>query len=254
MKELRMLMGMPITVELVDAQATQADIDQVFTYFQYIDDTFSTYKPTSEVSLLNAGQLQLEQCSDDLQTIWQLAEDTKKDTAGYFDIRKPDGSYDPSGLVKGWSIYQAAQLLLQQGLQNFCLEAGGDIQTAGHNSAGQSWQVGIRNPFPSTANTAEIVKVVQLSHNHGMATSGTYLRGQHIYNPHQPHETITDIVSLSVIGPNVYEADRFATAAFAMGRAGIHWLETKPSFAGYMIDQSGIATLTTNFTQYVSTH
>jgi len=49
----------------------------------------------------------------------------------------------------------------------------------------------------------------------GIATSGTYLRGEHIYNP-KTGEAASEIVSLTVIGPNIYEADRFATAAFAM--------------------------------------
>lgn len=33
------------------------------------------------------------------------------------------------------------------------------------------------------------------------------------------------MVSLTVIGPDIYEADRFATAAFAMGVDGIYFLE-----------------------------
>lgn len=242
-------MGMPITVELIDADATELNIDQVFEYFQYVDDTFSTYKPTSEVSLLNAGKITLLECCSDLRTIWKLAEDTKKQTNGYFDIKKPDGTYDPSGLVKGWAIHNAAQLLLDQGVQNFCVEAGGDIQVAGKPATGQAWKIGIRHPFVKAFNNDEIVKVVALVER-GMATSGTYIRGQHIYNPHQPDQTLTDIVSLSVIGPNVYEADRFATAAFAMGRAGIEFIDQQPDLAGYMIDHAGIATMTTNFSNY----
>lgn len=253
MKETQLVMGMPITVELVDEQATPDHTKQVFDYFQYVDTTFSTYKPTSQISLLNAGQLSLEQCNPDVQLVMALAATTQQETNGYFDIRKPDGSCDPSGLVKGWAIYQAAQIVWQAGLQNFCIEAGGDIQTSGHSSSGQAWQVGIRNPFSSAAGRAEVVKVVQLKHNYGMATSGTYLRGQHIYNPHQPNQPITEIVSLSVIGPTVYEADRFATAAFAMGPAGIHFIDqAHPELAAYMIDATGTATMTKNFEQCIA--
>ena len=70
---------------------------------------------------------------------------------------------------------------------------------------------------------SEHVKVLALT-DQGIATSGTAIRGQHIYNPHQPDASIQDIVSLTVIGPNIYEADRFATAAFAMGKEGIRFI------------------------------
>ncbi len=87
--------------------------------------------------------------------------------------------------------------------------------------------------------------------NEGVATSGTYIRGQHVYNPHHPDEKNETIVSLTVIGPNIYEADRFATAAFAMGASGIEFIEKLKGFEGYMINVKGIATYTSNFENYV---
>ena len=85
-----------------------------------------------------------------------------------------------------------------------------------------------------------------------MATSGTYVRGQHIYNPKNSDQPVTGIVSLTVIGPDIYEADRFATAAFAMGPAGIIFIEQLAGFEGYMIDPNGLATYTSGFERYVS--
>ncbi len=85
----------------------------------------------------------------------------------------------------------------------------------------------------------------------GVATSGTYIRGQHIYNPKERKSELTEIVSLTVIGPNIYEADRLATAAFAMGRAGINFIEKLDVFEADMIDNKGRATLTTNFDKYI---
>ncbi|TIW09462.1 MAG: FAD:protein FMN transferase, partial [Mesorhizobium sp.] len=116
------------------------------------------------------------------------------------------------------------------------------IQSCGRNASGRDWSVGIRNPF----HTDEIVKVV-FPHGHGVATSGTYARGQHIYNPHAVHEPISDIVSLTVIGSDVLEADRFATAAFAMGRDGILFIEQTPGLEGYLIDSNRRATPTSGF-------
>jgi thiamine biosynthesis lipoprotein len=96
----------------------------------------------------------------------------------------------------------------------------------------------------------EIVKVLAIS-NRGVATSGVYIRGQHIYNPKASGQLPTDVISLTVIGPNIYEADRFATAAFAMGEAGIRFIERLEGFEGYMIDQQRRATFTSGFTRYL---
>lgn len=245
MKQTRLLMGMPITVEVVDASVTEEAVDAVFSYFEYVDGKFSTYKESSEISQINRHEVALEHASKDMKTVFALAEQTLQITNGHFDIAR-NGIYDPSGLVKGWSIYNAAQILRAKGFENFYVDAGGDIQACGKNRRGEDWRVGIRNPF----NMNEIVKVLSAS-NCGVATSGTYVRGQHIYNPNHDGQLMTGIVSLTVIGPNIYEADRFATAAFAMGKAGIRFIERLDRFEGYMIDIHRQATLTSGFAQYI---
>jgi len=237
-------MGMPITLEIEDATVTQSDLDKVFAYFNAVDETFSTYKATSEISKINTGELSIADASADVQTILALSEQTKADTHGYFDIRH-DGLYDPSGIVKGWAISNAAHLLQSQGFHNFYVDAGGDVQVVGNTSWGP-WRVGIRNPF----NRNEYVKVLALT-DRGIATSGTAIRGQHIYDPHRRDTPLVECVSITVIGPDIYDADRFATAAFAMGRQGIQFIETLAGFEGYMIDRSARATFTSGFERYV---
>ena len=238
-------MGMPITVEIVDPSATETIFDIVYEYFNYVDETFSTYKDDSEISRINRHELALTDASEDMQTIFALAEQTKHETDGYFNLEH-HGRYDPSGVVKGWAIYNAAQILLLNGFENFYVDAGGDIQMSGCNAEGELWRVGIRNPFKPE----EIVKVLSLT-DRGVATSGTYVRGQHIYNPLAEDEAITDILSLTVVGPDIYEADRFATAAFAMGKNGINFIESLHDFEGYMIDKNKQATFTSGFREWV---
>ena len=244
MKQTRLLMGMPITVEIADPTATQDDLERVFALFVAVDDTFSTYKESSEISRINRGELAPAQYSADMRAILALSEQTREETRGYFDIRY-NGMYDPSGIVKGWAIQNAAQLLREQGFRHFYVDAGGDIQVVGYNQ-GNPWRIGIRNPFERREN----VKVLSLT-DRGVATSGTAVRGQHICNPHEQDAPILDIVSLTVIGPNIYEADRFATAAFAMGKEGIRFIAQLAGFEGYMIDAQGRATFTAGFERYV---
>lgn len=238
-------MGMPITVEIVDATATEKVFETVFNYFISIDIRFSTYKKDSEISKINRGELQPKDYSEAMKEVLRLSEDTRQQTKGFFDIHN-NGSIDPSGLVKGWAILNAAKILKKEGIENYYVEAGGDIQVNGSNEKKEKWQVGIRNPFKQD----EIVKIISLS-NEGVATSGTYIRGQHIYSPKENGKEIADIISLTVIGPNIYEADRFATAAFAMGKAGIHFIQRQKGLEGYMIDTEGLATYTSGFEKYL---
>lgn len=241
-------MGMHISVNVKSDRGQEA-IANVFEYFEYIDKKFSIYKQNSEISRINRGELKEENYSSDMKEILLLAEKTKNETKDFFNIKKADEELDPSGIVKGWAIWQAGLLLKKAGLEYFFIDAGGDIEACVANPKTQAWSVGIRNPFKAE----EIVKVLSVS-NIGVATSGNYERGDHIYNPHNPKEKNSDIVSLTVIGPNVYEADRFATAAFAMGRAGIRFIESLLGFEAYVIDKDGIGTETSGFKKFLKNY
>lgn len=244
MKRSAIIMGMPITIEILDLDA-EPQLEATFDYFRSVDRRYSTYKPDSEISSINRG-LPESQWSEEMRSVLWLCEETKQASQGYFNITR-NGRRDPSGLVKGWAITNAANRLLHAGLRDFYIEAGGDIEAHGHNPEQQPWRVGIRNPFAKN----EIIRSVHLS-GLAIATSGTYIRGQHIYNPHRPDEPINDIASLTVIGPTAFEADRFATAAFAMGRSGIDFIAARPGLEGYMIGTDRVATFTSGFERYVS--
>jgi len=241
MKQIRLIMDMPVTIVIsnIKNKKSKLAVEKVFEFFHYIDAQYSPFKETSEVAKLNRGEM----VSGEMEEILKLAEELKKQTDGYFDVVRPDGKIDPSGIVKGWAIAQAADILRKLGYKRFYIDAGGDAEIVGEN-----WKWGIRNPF----NKNEIVKVLNLS-DCGIATSGTYERGQHIYDPIRKKNSISDIVSLTVIGPNVFEADKFATPAFAMGVSGIEYIEKQKDLEGYMIDKRGIATMTTGFGKYTTT-
>jgi len=246
MRETRIIMGMPITVDVVGADAPRA-IEGVFGYFTSVDYRFSPYRSDSELSAMNRGEVAGDALSEDMQEVLALAELTRHETQGFFDIRRPDGRVDPSGLVKGWAIRKAARLLDDGDTRNYMIEAGGDIQCRGHNESGARWRVGIRSPF----NDSEIVKVL-MPGDCGVATSGLYVRGAHIYNPRSGSCVDTAVASLTVVGPDIYEADRFATAAFAMGHEGIGFIEEAHGLEGYAIAANGIATMTSGFSRIVA--
>ena len=244
MKKQAIIMGMPVTINVTDKNITDEDINEVFSYFHHIDKKFSTYREDSEISKINRGELKASEISSEMKKILQYCEKTKKETGGYFDINFK-GKIDPSGLVKGYAIYEGAKILMKKKYKNFYVEIAGDIEARGKSAENKKWKVGIQNPF----NLKEIVKIVNVT-DKGIATSGTYIRGNHIYNPKNKKKA-DEIESISVIGPNVYDADRFATAAFAMGEKGIVFIEGLKGFEGYMIKKDRKAVFTSGFTNYL---
>lgn len=236
-------MGMPITIETVnDDSRAVADL---FKFFRDVDSRFSPYKDDSELAKVNQG-LPQDKWSKDMKQVIHLSDQTKQITHGYFDINR-HGKLDPSGIVKGWSIAKAAKHLKQRGLVNFYVEAGGDIQAEGHAANGQEWLVGIRNPFQID----EIVKVLNIS-GKGVATSGSYIRGDHVYNPLDNYASPHGVASITVIGTDIFDADRFATAAYAMGMQGINLIRQLPGFEAYQINNDGRAIYTPGFEAYVA--
>lgn len=240
------IMAMPVTVNIAENNVDGKHILEVFSYLRKIDNKFSTFKKTSEISKINRGQISKKDYSLLVKKILLLCEKTKKETKGYFDINI-NGKLDPSGIVKGWAINEAAKILKSKGYKNFYVEIAGDVQVFGKNMK-KSWTIGIQNPFDKS----KIVKKLQVS-NKGVATSGNYANGAHILNP-KLKKMADEVAGITVIGPNVYEADRFATAAFAMGEKGIEFISFLKGFEGYMIKKDKTAVFTKGFEKYVYLH
>jgi thiamine biosynthesis lipoprotein len=257
MRQTEMIMGMPMTVGIPDrerldgaeAAARFRTADEaaraVFDLLRALDRQFSPYQAGSETSRIDRGELDPGEASPEMREVLRLADETRRMTDGYFDVWFR-GRFDPSGLVKGWALQRAAELLASDGFASFCIDGGGDLELRGSDDQARPWQVGIRSPFEP----AKVIRVLSLQ-NRGIATSGTYIRGNHIYNP-RTGERATGIASMTIIGPNVLEADRLATAAFAMGPAGIRFMAGFAEFDAYMVDRSGVATYTPGFARYFS--
>lgn len=246
MKRTESIMGMPITIEVVgDGASIDTLITQAFDEFRRIDAVFSTYKISSEISRINAHKLMIDDASAEMQEVLESCERLKSETNGYFDISYR-GILDPSGYVKGWTIGRVEWLLRQGKADNFVVSAGGDIVCAGHRADGTPWSVGIANPTSS----AESIKNLNLS-DRSIATSATYERGDHIYNP-LTKQTVNELTSVSIIGPDIVMADVYATTVFVMGKAGIDWIQTKPDYAAYILTSDSRAVLTPNLQAYIA--
>ena len=210
-----------------------AAIDAAASWLRWVDETFSTYKPSSEVNRFDRGQLPLEECCADLRLILALCHRLNQGTGGFFDAWA-GGRFDPSGVVKGWSIDRASDLLAASGLTDHAIDGGGDIRLRGTPSPGTAtWQVGVRHPLRKDAYCAA------LSVPEGaVATSGTYERGLHVINP-VTGQPANELAAVTIIGPDLTTADAYATAAMAMGQAAPAWLQTLKGYEAQVITPDG---------------
>jgi thiamine biosynthesis lipoprotein len=236
MQRVEHLMGMPIVVEVRDGDAPDAIVDDVFDWFRHVDETFSTYKASSEISRINRGELELEDASPDVVAIVERCDELRMTTDGYFDARS-GGTLDPSGLVKGWSVDRAAGILEDAGVREYAVNAGGDMRVRGG-----TWRVGIQHPRERLA-VAAVIETSELA----VATSGEYARGRHIVDPHT-RQTPVGVLSVTITGPELATADAYATAAFAMGPVrGPHWTARLAGFEAMTVLADGRVLSTPGF-------
>jgi thiamine biosynthesis lipoprotein len=62
----------------------------------------------------------------------------------------------------------------------------------------------------------------------------------HIIDPATNQPAETDLLTVTVVAPDVMEAEAAAKAAFILGsRAGLEWIEARPRFAGLFVLDNG---------------
>jgi FAD:protein FMN transferase len=241
LRKVREVMGMPITILVADDKpAALPAVDAAYEDFALLDRTFSPFLADSAVSRINSGELRLSDSGALVQQAVELCRQYEQATGGYFSAW-PDGRFEPSGLVKGWAIDRACSILDRHGCGNYFVDAGGDVQTRGVSDGGGPWRVGIRHPV----NHSEVVRVI-LARDLAVATSGTYEKGDHIIDPHTGNPA-REWLSFTVTGPDIFNADIYATAAFAMGEGGLSFIDGVPGYEAYAIARNLVARYTGGF-------
>lgn len=243
-------MGTSISIDIVDSH-DRSLIDDLVAWFHDVDEVFSPYKERSIISRLGYGELAPTdaEVSDDVRAVLQRCGELCEATDGRFDVwslPSPNGtSFDPCGYVKGWSVQRAARLLHGRGIIDFCLNAGGDVALGGCSREGTPWRVGVRHPDDPTALAFVLEAVGPL----GIATSGSYERGGHIVDP-RTGRPCTDLASATVVGPDLADADAFATIVYMMGTDGLLWLAEQPGYTGCVMTHDGQLISTAEFNAY----
>lgn len=236
------VMGMPIIVDVRDDGFDQTAVADAFAWFRHVDAIFSTYEPTSAISRLGRGELALHDAPEDVRIVLGLCEEARVATKGYFDVRANQAKpLDPSGLVKGWSVDRGAEILERAGATNYAVYAGGDIRVSGGALPREDWRIGIEHPGDRRSVATTIV-----SRSAAIATSGAYIRGDHVRNPHTG-KAPAGVLSVTIVGASLATADAYATAAFAMGEEGAQWAAGLDGFEALTLLADGRALATPGF-------
>lgn len=126
---------------------------------------------------------------------------------------------DFGGIGKEYAVDRAAEILLEEGLQNSLVNFAGDVRAVGPRADGRAWQIGITHPRkPNSAFTS--IGLFSGS----LATSGDYERFKiidgvrycHIINPFTGYP-VDQIQSASVLSESCMVAGSLSTLAMLLG-------------------------------------
>lgn len=203
---------------------TQSRIDAACAILHEADRTFSLYKPESPLSKLARGEASVATCPPVVSEIWDDCERWEKVTDGWFSAFTPEHTFDPSGVVKTWAAMRAANHLLEGGIVDFTMNAGGDVWISDAATDPLDWKIAIHKPVSIAAEDAGVLTVVDFKDKpfRALATSGSAERGLHIWNPKAAEkQAAQELLQVSVAARDLVTADVWATAVFARGGSAV---------------------------------
>jgi FAD:protein FMN transferase len=231
------VMGTVVSFDLRFGEETQrapmqGAVADAVTWLHRVDEVFSTYRSDSQISRLGRGEMRLAECDDDVAEVLDLCAEIGRESDGYFSSTY-GGQLDPTGLVKGWAVQRASEILVAAGSTHHCVNGGGDIQAVGGVAVDNPWVIGISHPLQRDG-FASIVTMT----DGAVATSGTAERGAHVVDPHTG-QAVTALASVTVVGTDLIRSDAYATAAIAMGDSARAWLGSRAGYEAFAVEADG---------------
>jgi thiamine biosynthesis lipoprotein len=137
-------------------------------------------------------------------------------------LRKADPliKIDLSAIAKGYAVDLLSYQLELNSLNNYLVEIGGEIRTAGLRADGKPWRIGIEPPTSGLD-----ISFIVTPGDKAIATSGDYInfrivdgdRIAHTIDPGTARPVQSGLASVSVIDMSASKADALATALMVMG-------------------------------------
>jgi len=151
------------------------------------------------------------------------------------------------GIAKGYGVDRAMQVLLDAGIENAIVNAGGDLKALGTDH-GKPWEVAIKHP----RERERAIALIPVS-NVALVTSGDYerffeldgVRYHHILDP-RTGRPATGCMSATVTAPDAALADAVATAVCVLGpEQGLELVERLPRIEAVVVGLDGAVAAST---------
>ena len=164
-------------------------------------------------------------------------------------IKSPEEKINFGGIAKGYAVDKAAEILEAEGIENYLINAGGEIY-----ASGEDWTIGIQHP----RNKNELIGAVNPDRI-GIATSGDYeqffeedgKRYNHIINP-VTGMPADETAAVTVIAGDVTTADGLATGIFVAGvETGMEIIENLENTEAMFIDSAGAVFYSSGFKKFL---
>ena len=141
--------------------------------------------------------------------------------AGTVALGRPGMTLDFGALLKGFAAVETGRVLASRGVRNAIVDVGGSVLALGSRPGGAPWRVGIQDPEGAHGTSLGVVEV----RDEVVNTSGSYEQYfvqngrhyQHIMDPHTGYPVDNGVVSATVIGDRLKNADGPSLSVLALG-------------------------------------
>ncbi|MBI3609555.1 MAG: FAD:protein FMN transferase [Nitrospirae bacterium] len=156
-------------------------------------------------------------------------------------LKKPGMGIGLGGIAKGYAVDKAMQVMVNAGIKNAVIKAGGDMRIQGTED-GKPWAIGIQHPRDKT----KLLGTLALT-NISLSTSGDYERFfikdgilyHHIIDPKTGYPA-RGCRSVSILAPDTMTSDALSTAVFVLGpEKGMTLIKSLPGIEGIIVDDEG---------------
>lgn len=149
------------------------------------------------------------------------------------EITKAGVKVDLGAIVKGYAAEEVEKIAAKYDIEHAFVNLGGNVLVIGNKVDGSPWKIGIQDPRAGRGNVAAIVDAVDKT----IVTSGNYERYfeengkiyHHILNPKTGYPTENNLLSVSIVSDNSFDADALSTSVYVMGlEKGMEFIEKMP--------------------------
>ncbi|GJQ48280.1 putative membrane associated lipoprotein involved in thiamine biosynthesis apbE [Candidatus Kuenenia stuttgartiensis] len=149
---------------------------------------------------------------------------------------------DPGAIGKGYAVDKALNVLKKYGIDNACINLGGNIYVLGVSDGKDAWRVGIQHPRYKN----EILGYLELK-DEATATSGDYerffeingVRYSHIIDP-RTGKPVNGTIAVTIIAPSGTDVDALSTSVYVLGQEkGLKYLREIPGAEALIACEKG---------------